>query len=229
MNPYRKHASMSLILPFLRHHDRRRGFVAVATVLAAFMTVLLLTGNLSGCAAEPMGGPKTDRLGSPIGLDDWGIGGTPQEASLGASTAQGGAGQDGGDGTVAQLVIRHPDGTVTLNSFLPMHLINHLQNYLAQERYDIIDEQLVAESAKTAYLSRGRSSDEILEFLEESRVPILQLLARMPYGINSPSVTYNQAGSRIILRLYGGAAQDLKYTTLEVNRESGQFRLHSIY
>ncbi|MFW5652969.1 MAG: hypothetical protein ACOC0P_02895, partial [Planctomycetota bacterium] len=233
MSPFRNRQSLFALMLLLR--SRRKWQAAVLLIIVVTVAVVLIS-ILSSCTATGNSDDavRTERLSSFERLAmtmDGTTGASPGAATLSSATggASGRGQSDDGELQAAPLVVRHPDGSFTLNSFLPMHLINHLQNMMASEQWEVIDEQLVSEATKVRYRSRGKDPQEVIDFLKENRVAILQMLARMPYGINSPAVTYNQAGDVIIIRLYGGAAHDLDFTHLETIRENGEYHLLVIY
>ena len=124
-----------------------------------------------------------------------------------------------------KLVIEHQDGSVTFLSPLPMHLISHLQRVMAEADYPTLYDQLLSNEIKQRYVSRGVDPRQCLPWFEANRRDILILLSRVAGGINSPSIVYDQAGPIIRLSVYGRPAMSLRYKSVEVIREDGNYKL----
>ncbi len=202
-----------------------RGFMNLGLWLVLVMVWLSL-GLVSGCAMEEISRSKP--WWEEVQFDDEG-GGMSGGGGSGRSGA--GVGELGGGGDVGSskgrlpTVIENADGSRTLISTIPAHLVNHLHTELLKEDYDLILEQLVAESAKAMYEATDRDSWEIVVWMQSNRRDVIKLLMRMTAGLNSPDMTWTQRGKVFRLQLTGRTAQGMRFTTMDIEREDGLFRL----
>jgi len=201
------------------------------TVLRVALLPLAAAGLLVACA--PVEISRTDpweafrRQADAPGRQP----GLPGSASLRPAGGAGGRTNTApGQGDANLLRTERPDGDFTLNAILPRHLVDHLRFHLSRREYDVVYDKLVAEEARELYESRGHDPrSEIIGWLEDHRVDILLMLRHIPLGIDSPNVRSEQAGPLFRLRVHGHVADPLRYDTIDVIRENGNFRLLTIY
>ncbi len=167
-------------------------------------------------------------------LEDWYARVAPDQAAdrsraLPQPTPTGPRGGAASTGATAQTVILNPDGTITLNAYLPHHLVAHLRACIVQNRLEFVTEQLLAPSVVKRYEEEGRSLEEITEFFADNSRDILLLLTRLERGVDSPDVAFEQSGSQYRLRVVGWVAEPLVLRTLDMEYHSGEFSLVSIH
>lgn len=125
----------------------------------------------------------------------------------------------------AQLTVLHEDGSITLNSPRPEHLIAHLRRYIAEANADLIHDQLLSDAAKALYVDRGLDSFDAAHWLIANQRDVLILLNRMTAGLSSPEVVSEPVDQGYRLRLAPHLERAFRFTTLDMVRENGQFRL----
>lgn len=123
------------------------------------------------------------------------------------------------------LIVEHPDGSVTLNSPLPINLIAHLRRCLVEEQWEVIFEQLLSNETKQMYRSRGQDPQAAVEWLGQNRQDVLIVLTRMSNGVNSPDVVWDASGPYIRMKIGSPVRYQMRFTNLDVVRENGQYRL----
>ncbi|MFG0328345.1 MAG: hypothetical protein ACF8PN_00465 [Phycisphaerales bacterium] len=124
-----------------------------------------------------------------------------------------------------ELRVVHDDGSVTLNSPLPVHLLTHIRATLIDADYDLLYEQLISDYTKRVYHQRDRDPREVMTWFTDNQRDVLILLSRMGQGVNSPDVYWEMRGPITRLQLYGEAKRSSRLTTVDVIRENGQFKL----
>lgn len=127
--------------------------------------------------------------------------------------------------TGVDMRVQNPDGTITLNCFLPEHLVLHLRNCLAMAEADLILEQLLSEATKEEYAAQNRDPREAVDWLLTNQRDVILLLNRMTGGLSSPDVSWQSMGNGYRLILAPHLQRTFRFTKLDVVRESGQFRL----
>lgn len=126
-------------------------------------------------------------------------------------------------------VIEHEDGTVTLLTPTPAHVIAHTRKCLYDLNYDLLLEQIIAGETKDTYEARGKDPGECADWFSENLRDVMMLLARMSGGMSSPNVASTYSGKYLQMKLYGRAAEGMRFTTVEMTQEMGQFKLLMIY
>ncbi|MCC6906326.1 MAG: hypothetical protein IT430_00165 [Phycisphaerales bacterium] len=129
------------------------------------------------------------------------------------------------DAHAPELRIEHTDGTVTLNCYLPEHLVLHLRNCLAMAEVDLIFEQLVSKAAKQVYIDAQRDPHEAVDWLITNQRDVIMMLNRMTGGLSSPDVTWHSAGDTYRMEIATPVRSTLRFTKLDLIREDGQFKL----
>lgn len=123
------------------------------------------------------------------------------------------------------LTVENEDGTITLNSPRPEHLIAHLRQQIAEGNADLIHDQLLAQAAKQAYAEQNLDSREAAHWLIANQRDVLLLLGRMAGGLSSPDVISQSMDNGFRLRLSPDLARSFRFTTLDILHENGQFKL----
>lgn len=138
--------------------------------------------------------------------------------------------------SLTPLVVNHDDGSVTLNAFLPEHVVTHLRNCLIDASYDTIYDQLVSPKTTAQYAARDLDArEELTAWFEENRRELLLMLRYIPAGIDSPNVISEVRGSIYRLKIHdwiaskGAGDGPLKFQTLELDHSGGRFYLKTIY
>lgn len=118
------------------------------------------------------------------------------------------------------------DGSVTLFARSPSDVMYHVMTTLENKEYDLLLDQVIAESTKSEYRSRGREPNESVDYLIKRRDDIAALFATFPMGDQTPGVQMKSIG-RNTFRLTAPVAmtQELRLHSLDVVIEGGQFRL----
>lgn len=129
-------------------------------------------------------------------------------------------------GKEPKLIIEHPDGSVTLVSRSPRHVMTHLEHWLDADEDDVLLEQVLAEETKEHFRSQGKDPMVYIKQLHQDRRDIAAFFARIPQAEHTPTVLLDQPGNKTwIIRLVGAPAQGLRFTKLWVKQEQGQWRL----
>jgi hypothetical protein len=125
-----------------------------------------------------------------------------------------------------KVVRQNPDGSVTLVAKSIRQLMILVQKTLAEDRDDLLYEQVVSEEAKQQYRDKGKEPLEILAYLKEHRQDISTLFSRMPFGEQSPNVILDQPGNRTFhLKLTGLATKGSNFHHLWAIMEHGTWKL----
>lgn len=123
------------------------------------------------------------------------------------------------------LTVENEDGTITLNSPRPEHLIAHLRQHIVEGNADLIHDQLLAQAAKQAYADQGLDSHDAAHWLIANQRDVLLLLGRFAGGLSSPDVVSQSMGNGFRLRLAPHLERSFRFTTLDIVYENGQFKL----
>lgn len=91
----------------------------------------------------------------------------------------------------------HEDGTVTLVSQSPRHVIIHLRETLLSDETDLLFEQVLSERTKQAYRDRGLDPHEAVTFLVAHKADVLRLLNKMPQGELTPGLFLKPVGDNV--------------------------------
>lgn len=125
-----------------------------------------------------------------------------------------------------RIVIDNPDGSTTLISRSPQHVMLHVERCLDENLDDLLLQQIVAEQTKTYYRAQGKDPTQFIELLHQRRKDIAKLFARLPQGEHSPSALLRQLPDRTWrIDLTSGYAKDLHWTRLWLQMERGQWKL----
>lgn len=124
-----------------------------------------------------------------------------------------------------KLRIENPDGSVTLNSFLPEHLVGHLRSCIAMGESDLIYDQLLSGAAKQAYAEKTLDAHEAVDWLMDNQRDVLIMLNRMTGGLSSPDVSWQSMGNTYRMQIVSPIRSSLRFTTLDLITEDGQFKL----
>lgn len=124
-----------------------------------------------------------------------------------------------------KLVTENPDGTKTLISRCPLHVMSHLERFLDEHDDRTLIEQVISEKTLAEFRSRGQTDVELLDYLYANRRNIAMMFARMPLAEHSPTVIVDQPGDKTwVIRLTGSSTRGLACTRLYVRLERGQWR-----
>ena len=117
------------------------------------------------------------------------------------------------------------DGSTDLNTQSPEYLISHLNDALIEEKYDLLYDELISDEIKQTYLDVERDPQEIITWMQSNRRDALDLIRRMGGGLNSSDIVWNQRGPTIRLELIGRASQQVRFKSMDIIREQGEFKL----
>ena len=85
---------------------------------------------------------------------------------------------------------------------------------------------MLSQRTRSEYLARGKKPREAVEWLVRNQSDVEALLASMPAGEQTPGVLMTPIGNNAFaLSPSGAEVLDLKYKTLDVVIERGQFKL----
>lgn len=131
-------------------------------------------------------------------------------------------------GKPEELVVKNADGSVKLVARKIRHVMVHLFNTLRDEDADLLYEQVVSSATKRHFeAEKPDARAYILSFLKEHEQDISALFARMPAAEQSPGVRLTKTDERAFkLELMGSPTRGLRFTTLWVVMEQGQWRLY---
>ena len=125
-----------------------------------------------------------------------------------------------------KIVIENKDGTVTLVSRCPKHVMIHLEHFLDADEDDVLVEQVLSDETKEYFRKQGKDPHEYIKELKESRKDIAIFFARIPAAEHTPTVLVDPVGNKTWrIRLTGRPAEGLKYTRLWVKPEGGIWKL----
>lgn len=122
--------------------------------------------------------------------------------------------------------VENADGSVTLVSRSPRHVMQHVERCLDNDEDQLLFDQVIAEETKNYYRAQGKDPREYIDWLRENRKHVSRLFARMPQGESSPTVMLRQLPDRTWrIDVVGNYAKDLRYARLWVRMERGQWKL----
>lgn len=118
------------------------------------------------------------------------------------------------------------DGKYILISRAPHELMQHLFETLRDQEYDLLEQEVLSQRTRSEYLARGKKPREAVEWLVRNQSDVEALLVSMPAGEQTPGVLMTPIGNNAFaLSPSGAEVLDLKYKTLDVVIERGQFKL----
>lgn len=125
-----------------------------------------------------------------------------------------------------QLTVEHEDGSVTLQARTPRHLMVHIVTTLRNDQPELFVDQVLSELTKEQYAKRGLDPIDAFNLLKEHEQDLNQLFARMPSGARSPDVIFRKISPGIHrLKVSGLAAKGIKWTSMDITMEHGNWRL----
>jgi len=134
------------------------------------------------------------------------------------------------EGRPHRLVSETDPEDVILRLDSPTLLIVQLSECLLAEEWTLLYDQVVSDALKLNYRERFLDPRESMVFLRENRKEVLELLATMPFGEQTPGQRLRIIGPNAYrLVAPGGGALELAYERLDMIIEEGQFRLLRIH
>lgn len=128
--------------------------------------------------------------------------------------------------TEDDLIVKNPDGSVTLVSKIIQHTIFHLVRVLREENDALLATQVLSPRALQHFTDQGKEASEATHYFKENREDIITMLSRMPNAENTPGVIMDKTGRRDFrLRITGSAAKGLRFTEYWVTMEKGNWRV----
>ena len=198
---------------------------ALTLPLCHFATLPLLSLPLllaSGCQQQVVG-YRPALLGSLPEAQS----GTPVTLDTGRARPGAGDGLDEeGRFDPSRLRREHEDGSVTLIARRPYHLMVHVYYTLINNERDLFAEQVLASVTAEEYTARGLDPREAFDALQARQTDILRLFAAIPQGERTPGVLMRKVGDNIYrLEAVGSQARSLRWRSMDVTMEHGQWRL----
>jgi len=121
------------------------------------------------------------------------------------------------------------DGTVELQTVIPMHLVVNLHECLRRSEYRVIWEQLISMSQRAWYEDRGEGGyDEFLMYFQRNRKPIASMLNRMQAGKVYGDVVSDVGEQHGIVSLRPQVAYDFPLSSIRIVREGSDWKLQDI-
>ncbi len=156
------------------------------------------------------------------GLEGATRGGQPMEAPPPPS----GAARTDEPASASSLVVTNPDGSRTLISRNPRHLIRHIRATLNDNEEELFVEQVLCEVTRREFLERGYHPREGFVYLQSTLPELERLFAQMPLGEATPGLLMEKLGrNEFRLRVSGPAARDLTWDGMDMVVERGLWRL----
>ncbi len=189
--------------------SRRAGLALIVAVAA------------SGCAGyrevEQKGGIEAALKSQGPGASDWDYllasGVDPEERAL-------------SDQETATLRRTEEDGSVTLISRSPSHVMYHLTQTLRNKEYDLLLDQVISDATKSEYRKRAADPMDAVRYLTSNEREIQSLFAAMPLGDQTPGVLFETIGpNQFRLAPPAAISHELKFKHFDVIIERREFRL----
>ncbi len=122
------------------------------------------------------------------------------------------------------------DGTVTLRALLPEHVIANVMTCLRNQEYFELWEQVVAESSRRAYASRGEGVEEFVAWCVRHRSELMMSLNRMSFGYygGSDIVVDRLPDLSVRVRFSPTLASQFDFREVLVVQERGGMKLAAI-
>lgn len=137
-----------------------------------------------------------------------------------------GTGEDGKALKPFQVYEEDEEGNVTINAFLPEHVVAATLMCLRNERYDALWEQLVSERTKLTYTQNDAGYPQFERFCAKYRRDLLETLTRTMSGLlYQDVVTENLAQGVIRLRMRAHVGQGFKFKVIDCVGEAGGMKL----
>jgi hypothetical protein len=132
-----------------------------------------------------------------------------------------------GEPVVDKLVVTTPDGKKKLISGSGVQLMYHIQTLLASGDAQLFADQVLCETTRREYLSRGLDPKEAFKTAKEREKEIAKMFARMPMGEHSPNVLMEPLGGNVFrVKLTGTATHGLeKWVGFDMVLEKGNWKL----
>lgn len=138
-----------------------------------------------------------------------------------SSTAQSSMGRKGEDARKPfQIREQMEDGSIVLRAVLPEHVIINTLECLRLEEYELLYDQMLADSTKAAYDAREDGRAECLAFWKKHRHDLVAALTRMAAGMSYQEVSVTPLGEGVTrCRLRPHVAEEFKFTIADIVKE----------
>ncbi|MBC22701.1 MAG: hypothetical protein CMJ32_02135 [Phycisphaerae bacterium] len=130
-----------------------------------------------------------------------------------------------------QIKLREEDvkGNVTIRALLPEHVVAHLRGCLVSQEYELIYNQLLANSARNQFESGGGDFESFKVEFSRNRSDLVSALNRMSFGMLRSEVILERVGTNGYRYRFIPQLQDLfKFNVIEIVREDGLLKLHGV-
>lgn len=125
-----------------------------------------------------------------------------------------------------EIVVKNPDGTVTLVSRTGRHLMIHIYNTLQEDKGDLFVDQLLSERTRESYFRRGLQPIEAFKTLKKRRQDVKKLFDQMPMGEYTPGLYVRNMPEKVTrLEVNGSATRGLAWTSMDMVFEGGNWKL----
>lgn len=132
-----------------------------------------------------------------------------------------------GSVAMTHLRVQNENGTVELSSPKPVDLIHNLMNCLRTREYQLIWDQLIAQSTLDLYKEKDHDVEVFAAVMEERRVDLGRTLTRMQRGLRANDARMKKAPNGILrIELRPSVAGEYRYTKIDMVQEGqGNFML----
>jgi len=123
-------------------------------------------------------------------------------------------------------IIDNPDGTKTLLSRNPKHLMNHIFYTLREDKADLFVSQVLSKRTRDEYTARGLDPKLAFEELKSRRKDVLDLFKAMPMANQTPGVFVENIGDGVMrMNAEQRIAIDLNWKGIDMVMERGNYKL----
>jgi hypothetical protein len=125
-----------------------------------------------------------------------------------------------------ELVIKNQDGSRTLVSRNPRHVMYHVMQSVDKNEVELFTEQMLSRRTREDFYQRGLDPREAMTMLRARRDDIAELFRAMPQGDLTPGMYMQKVGDNTFrLEVFGRMTERLSWTFMDVVLEEGRWRL----
>lgn len=120
------------------------------------------------------------------------------------------------------------DGTITLHALLPEHILVNLLTCLRNEEYDLMWDQVLAQSTRDAFDLTGGEED-MAAYMRKYRHDLIATLNRMIAAIPHQETSFTSLGKGVTrCKLRPQISEPFKFKTVDVVKEGVELKLLTI-
>lgn len=208
-------------------HTRRHTSIAILTA-AALPALIGPTGCTPTSRVIAVRGGLQNIAGAEGGIrPEGGQGRTGQNLQSVTTRLYGSLPGEPVDGMVLRRKLEN--GDIVLISRSPSELIFHLRRTIRDEEWDLVYDQLLSEQLKDAYADQNLDPRQSVEFLQRHARSIVDMLAMIPSGDQTPGAAFQQTGRNTYrLTVPGGRGNEIRFTSMDLSYEGRQFKLRML-